>query len=213
MFFGKAKTFFVLDLTPNGPPNCPWLIWVHFWGPWPISGPLEGSETKIYISEAHPWSYFDLIWPPCQPSKFFWSKMACRGVSRIFLHVLCSTRTSGGQFRPSEVRFTAIFAVSGDLFIRQKHTFCKKGHFPQRIWLKICVWTPKHLPDLNPRAGKWAIPGPKKTFRRGVFSYVSRGYTWKMKHYFQCRLRKLRCKNKENDHNHPQPPPPHVGFL
>ena len=23
MFFGKAKTFFVLDLTPNGPPNCP----------------------------------------------------------------------------------------------------------------------------------------------------------------------------------------------
>ena len=44
---------------------------------------------------------------------------------------------------------------------RQKHTFCKKGHFPRRIWLRTCVWTPKHLPDLNTRAGKWAIPRPK----------------------------------------------------
>ena len=46
--------------------------------------------------------------------------------------------------------------------------FCKKGHFPQQIWLKTCMWTPKHLPDLNPRAGKWAFPGPKKSFRYRV---------------------------------------------
>ena len=48
------------------------------------------------------------------------------------------------------------------------YTFCKKGHFPQGIWLKICAWTPKHVPDLNLRAGKWAIPGPEKPFRGGV---------------------------------------------
>ena len=53
-------------------------------------------------------------------------------------------------------------------FIRQKHTFCKKAHFPRRIWLKSCLWTPKYLPGLNPRAGKWAIPGPKKSFGQGV---------------------------------------------
>ena len=38
----------------------------------------------------------------------------------IVLHVLCSTRTSGGHFRPSEVRFRAFCAVSGDYFIKQK---------------------------------------------------------------------------------------------
>ena len=53
-------------------------------------------------------------------------------------------------------------------FKRQKHTFCKKGLFPQQIWLKTCVSTPKHLPDLNPRAGKWAIPSSKISLRLGV---------------------------------------------
>ena len=52
--------------------------------------------------------------------------------------------------------------------LNKNRFFCKKGHIPQRIWLKTCVWIPKNLPDLNPRAGKWAIPGPKKSFKRGV---------------------------------------------
>ena len=46
----------------------------------------------------------------------------------------------------------------------------KKGHFPQEIWLKICVWNPKHLPDLNPRDGKWEIFGPKISSR--VRNYI-----------------------------------------
>ena len=33
----------------NGPPptNCPWLVWLHFRGPWSIWGPLEGSEPNL----------------------------------------------------------------------------------------------------------------------------------------------------------------------
>ena len=48
-------------------------------------------------------------------------------------------------------------------FIRQKKVFFffKKGHSPQQIWLKICVWNPEYLLDLNPRAGQWEIFGPK----------------------------------------------------
>ena len=46
--------------------------------------------------------------------------------------------------------------------------FCKKGHFPQQIWLKTCIWSPKHILDLNPRASKWAVPCPKILLRRGV---------------------------------------------
>ena len=58
----------------------------------------------------------EVLWPPCKPSQLFWSKMASAGVPHIVLHVLCSTRTSGGYLRPSEVRFRAILALSGDLF-------------------------------------------------------------------------------------------------
>ena len=50
------------------------------------------------------WTFPD---PPCQPGQFFWSKMACTCVPHIVLHVSCQTRTSGGYFRPSEVRFRA----------------------------------------------------------------------------------------------------------
>ena len=53
-------------------------------------------------------------------SLFFWSKMACAGVPHIVLHVFSSTRTSGGHFRPSEVRFRGILALSGDLFYTYK---------------------------------------------------------------------------------------------
>ena len=43
-----------------------------------------------------------------------------------------------------------------------------KGHSPKKIWLKICVWNPKNLPDLNSRAGKWDFFGPKISLRVGV---------------------------------------------
>ena len=36
--------------------------------------------------------------------------MACTGVPHIVLHVLCSTRTSGGYYEPSEIRFEGILA-------------------------------------------------------------------------------------------------------
>ena len=87
---------------------------------------LRGQKFRIgFISKAHSGPYFDL--PPANLAKLFWAEMACTGVKHIVLHVLCLTRTSGGYFRPS------------DLF-RQKHTFCKKGPFPQQIWLKLVRW-------------------------------------------------------------------------
>ena len=51
-------------------------------------------------------------------------------------------------------------------FIRQKDVFFKKGNFPpkdlaEKLCVKICVWNPEHLLDLNPRAGQWEIFGPK----------------------------------------------------
>ena len=39
------------------------------------------------------------------------------------------------------------------------------GHFTRQNSLKICVQTPKHLPHLDPKAGKW---GPKISLSHGV---------------------------------------------
>ena len=112
-----------LKWTLNDPPNCPWLIWVHFRGPWPIYGPLEGSKAK---SEAHSGQYFDLFWssltPPANPVNFFWFKMACTCVPLIVLHVSRWTRTSGGYFRSSEVKFRGILVLKGNLFYICKNT-------------------------------------------------------------------------------------------
>ena len=54
--------------------------------------------------------------PPASPVNFFLSQMACADVPPIVLHVLCSTRTFRGHFRPSEVRFRGILVLSGILF-------------------------------------------------------------------------------------------------
>ena len=51
--------------------------------------------------------------PPANPVKLFWFKMTWKGVPHIVLHVLCSTCTSGGYLRPSEVRFRGIFGPFG----------------------------------------------------------------------------------------------------
>merc|ERR1711952_1681 len=41
--------------------------------------------------------------PPCQLGQLKWSQMACTGVPQIVLHILCSTRTYWGHFRPCKV--------------------------------------------------------------------------------------------------------------
>ena len=41
------------------------------------------------------------------------------------------------------------------------------------------VWNPTHLSDLNPRAGKWAIFGPKSLLRVGVPNDVNVPYCTK----------------------------------
>ena len=106
-----------------------------------ILGVFQGSLTHLGASRrlrgqryikarpilGHILTFFD---PPCQPGQIFWSKIACTGVSHIVLHVLCSTRTSGGHLRPSEVTFRAILSVSGDLFYKAKTHFSQKGPFP-----------------------------------------------------------------------------------
>ena len=70
--------------------------------------------------------------PPADPVKFFWFKMACTCVPHIVLHVSCRTRTSGGYFRPSEVRFRAKIPLSSHWFYNVK---TQKTQFLQnRAW-------------------------------------------------------------------------------
>ena len=86
--------------------------WVHILGHWLIWGPLEGSKAKLRAD-------YDLSWPhPANSVKFLWSQMACTGVPQIVLHILCSTCTYWGHFRPSKVSFSAI-AERSSLLLRQ----------------------------------------------------------------------------------------------
>ena len=88
------------------------------------SGPFPGSWTHLGASRglrSQKWGPYLAIFgpsltPPANLVKFFWSKMACTGVPHIVLHVSCGTRTSGGYFWPSEVRFRGILALSRDWF-------------------------------------------------------------------------------------------------
>ena len=83
--------------------------------------------------------------PPCQPDQIFWSKIACTGVPHIVLHVLCSTRTSGGHFRPHEVGFRAIFAVLGDLFHEAKTFWVQNGLYRCPTYSTTCFMSNSHL--------------------------------------------------------------------
>ena len=56
--------------------------------------------------------------PPCQLGQLKWSQMACTGVPQIVLHILCSTRTYWGHFRPCKVSFSAL-AERPSLLLRQ----------------------------------------------------------------------------------------------
>ena len=86
----------------------------------PFSGSLThlGASRGLQSQKRGPfWIVFwPSLTPPANPVKFFWSKMACTGVPHIVLHVSCRTRTSGGYFWPSEVRFRGILALSSDWF-------------------------------------------------------------------------------------------------
>ena len=89
-----------------------------------IWGPFQGSLTHLGASRGlqsqKRGPFWAIFWPslnpPCQPGQIFWSKIACTGVPHIELHVSCCTRTSGGYFRPSEVRFRGILALLSNKF-------------------------------------------------------------------------------------------------
>ena len=54
--------------------------------------------------------------PPSQPSQIILVQNDLKRCPTYSTTVLCSTRTSRGYLRPSEVRFKATLAFSGDLF-------------------------------------------------------------------------------------------------
>ena len=84
------------------------------WGPFPGSWTHLGASRGLRSQKRGPYLaiFGPSLTPPANPVKFFWSKMACTGVPHIVLHVSCQTRTSGGYFRPSEVRFRAKIPLS-----------------------------------------------------------------------------------------------------
>ena len=90
--------------------------------------------------------FWPSLTPPANPVKFFWSKMACTCVPHIVLHVSCRTRTSGGYFRPSEVRFRAKIPLSSHWFYNvktQKTRFLKKGPIKLAdFWYIHSLWCP-----------------------------------------------------------------------
>ena len=95
---------------------------------WSPQLPVLGSLAHLGVSRglrSHKRGSFWVVFsppltPPANPVKIFWSKMACTCVPHIVLHVSCRTRTSGGYFRPSEVRFRAKIPLSSHWFYNVK---------------------------------------------------------------------------------------------
>ena len=87
----------------------------------PFGGPPVGSQVEFAKFRPVLGQILAFLTPhPANRVNLFLSKMGCRGVSHIVLQVLCSTGT-----------------------------FLQKGPFPHQNWLKICVWTPKHLLEVT----------------------------------------------------------------
>ena len=111
--------------------------------------PSHQGRSKYGIFGSFQWEmctnalFWPSLTPPANPVKFFWSKMACTCVPHIVLHVSCRTRTSGGYFRPSEVRFRAKIPLSSHWFYNVK---TQKTHF-----LKIPEWADFDLLESNCR--------------------------------------------------------------
>ena len=100
---------------------------------------------------------------PCAPRATL-----CPTQAHIVIHVFCATLSSGGYFRPYNVSIGAISANGRFFFIRQNYIFCKKSHFPQQNLLKLCVWTLKHSPNMDPKADKLRFSGSKISLSLGV---------------------------------------------
>ena len=90
-----------------------------------ILGPFQGSLTNLGASgrlqsqiQAILGQILTFPDPPCQLGQLKWSEMACTGVPQIVLHILCSTRTYWGHFRPCKVSFSAL-AERSSLLLRQ----------------------------------------------------------------------------------------------
>ena len=89
------------------------------WGPFPGSWTHLGASRGLKSQKRGPYLaiFGPSLTPPANLVNFFWSKMACTGVPHIVLHVSCRTRTSGGYFWPSEVRFRGILAHFDQLIL------------------------------------------------------------------------------------------------
>ena len=116
--------------------------------------------------------------PPANPVNIFWSKMACTGVQFMVLHVLCPTGTSKGYSRPSEVRFRAIFAVSGDLFYKAKTHFLQKGPFPPTTDLAENLCVDSQTPP-GPQSKSWQMGNSElKNIVKAGGGRVKRNFFW-----------------------------------
>ena len=94
----------------------------------------------------------------------------------------------------------------------------KTVHFPRQNWPKICVWSSKHLPDLDAKADKLGFLGPKISLRYGVIVMpninkttikrrLSAKYRQMRKEYWRGKLgsyKKLRCQDKVTFHSNCQ---------
>ena len=134
-----------LKMGPNGPPKCPWLVWVHFRGARPIwrgSGWVRSQQFCFgFILRGAFWALFWPSRPPSQSDQIF---MVQNGIYRCPAYsTTCLMFNSHlwRYFRPCEVIFTAFFAVSSDFLIRQffKIEFLK---IPQRPNFVIEILNP-----------------------------------------------------------------------
>ena len=131
-------------MDPKWSPQLPLIDLSPFPGSWTHLGASRGLRSQKrgpYLAIFGP-----SLTPPANPVKFFWSKMACTGVPHIVLHVSCWTRTSGGYFRPSEVRFRAKIPLSSHRFYNvktQKTQFLQNSSWDkaeiEKIHCPICT--------------------------------------------------------------------------
>ena len=135
------------------------IIWGPFQGSWAHLGASRGLRSQ----KRGPFGaiFWPSLPPPANPVKFFWSKMACTSVPHIVLYVLCTTRTPGGYSRPSEVRFRALFAVSGDLFYKAKTHILQKGPFPPTDLAENLCMDSQTPPGSKSKSWHMGNSGPK----------------------------------------------------
>ena len=109
------------------------MICIHFTDAQPISGGSGRVLSQQFcfgcIARGAFWAIFWPSRPPCQSDQIFMVQNGFYRCPAYNKHVLCSTRTSRGHFRPFEVIFTTIFAVSSDFLKRFHHRF---SQIPQR---------------------------------------------------------------------------------